>query len=99
MAWKGLPIGLALAVLVALPAAYSKPVLTVTCDEPEGLRFDYGEINLAGDPPPPEIKLSRDGFKGVNPTFLLNDTAPDILTVIFGDSIPIDNDLLRERDA
>ncbi len=60
---------------LATSAASAKPVMTVTCGEPTGIRFDrtHGAVNT-----------NEDGFTGVNPLFILDDENPARLTVVWG---------------
>jgi hypothetical protein len=52
-------------------------MLTATCSEPKGTRFDQADG---------AIKQNSDGFAGVNPQFVLSSTNPKRLTVIWPDS-------------
>ena len=56
-------------------AAYARPILTVTCSEPNGPRIDFH----GG-----KYEDKQDGFSGVRPTFIFNDDKPQHATVIFG---------------
>jgi len=71
--------------LLSLRAA-AEPTLTITCEDPQGLRYDYG-------PPPgswysdevnPRLQKSDDGFTDVKPLFVLDSRDTSLLTVIFG---------------
>lgn len=61
--------------LTFVAAAQAKPVLTVTCSQPTGQRFDQ----VAGN-----IQPKNDGFDGVNPVFIIDDQRPKIITFIWG---------------
>lgn len=53
----------------------AKPVLTVTCGEPTGIRYD--QING-------KIEKRDDGFSGVTPVFIVDDEKPGKLLFVWG---------------
>jgi hypothetical protein len=65
----------AVSLLLACMPAVAKPVLTVTCAEPEGPRTDF----YRG-----KFEDKRDGFSGVTPTFIFDSEKPRSATVLFG---------------
>jgi len=58
----------------------AKPVLTVTCSEPKGTRYDYGkrpgETNV-------KLRKRKDSFTEVKPVFVMDDTKPKTMLVIW----------------
>jgi len=69
--------------LLVAGLAESKPILTVSCAEPKGTRFDYGKGLMETGM---KLKTSKDGFKGVNPIFVIDDEKPKRMLVIWGDT-------------
>lgn len=65
------------ALMIFAPTALAKPVLTVTCSEPSGSRYDFVQGQLKQQP---------DGFSGATPVFVLDDSKPKNLTVIWGNA-------------
>lgn len=55
----------------------AEPILTVMCEEPKGTRFDFLQDKLTTAP---------DGFKGVNPVFIIDSSKPGKLFVVWGPS-------------
>ena len=55
-------------------SAQARPVMTVTCNEPNGQRVDF----YSG-----KFEEKQDGFAGVKPTFIFNADNPRSATVIF----------------
>ena len=55
--------------------AWAEPILTATCNEPKGSRFDLkkGKINS-----------SADGFSGIHPVFIIDKDKPSKLLVVWG---------------
>jgi hypothetical protein len=75
-------------VLLPLPSA-AESVLTVRCEEPKGLRYDYGpppEAWFSSEKAPAVLEQSDDGFKGARPVFVIDSTSPEQLTVVWGDN-------------
>ena len=70
-------VAIVMTLLTAVTEA--KPVLTVTCSEPTGHRYDYVQGS---------IESSTDGFSGVNPVFVVDDEKPKKLLVIWGPANP-----------
>jgi len=61
--------------LFVLDPAFAKPILTATCEEPIGSRFDQ----VSG-----KVEIRDDGFTGVRPVFILDDEKPGKLLFIWG---------------
>ena len=61
--------------LLATTLSNAKPVLTATCGEPVGTRYD--QVNG-------EVVSKADGFTGVAPIFILDDENPKKLTFVWG---------------
>lgn len=59
---------------LACCSAQARPVMTITCNEPNGTRTDFYEG---------EFQEEQDGFAGVTPTFIFDDKKPQLATVIF----------------
>lgn len=59
---------------VACFSAHARPVMTITCDEPNGTRTDFYE----GD-----FQEQQDGLAGVTPRFVFDDTKPQIATAFY----------------
>lgn len=82
----------------------AKPLLTATCEAPQGPRVDYGQ-ELLPDPgtftsdSPRQLKLGNDSFSGVRPIFIVNDDRS--MTVLWGDHKPIGlpDGIIRENRA
>lgn len=55
----------------------AKPILTVTCDEPTGTRYDQVHGKITQQP---------DGFAGIKPAFIVDDVKAKYVTVIWGDA-------------
>jgi hypothetical protein len=55
--------------------ATAKPILTATCGEPVGTRYDQ-ENGV--------VRVKSDGFSGVNPVFIIDDEKLKTLTFIWG---------------
>ena len=53
----------------------AKPVLTATCTQPIGQRYDQFDGS---------VQQKKDGFDGVSPIFIIDDQRPKILTYIWG---------------
>lgn len=51
----------------------ARPVMTITCDEPNGTRTDF----YAG-----EFKEEHDGFAGIKPKFVFNSKKPQLVNFI-----------------
>jgi len=66
-----------IAAIIASKSVYAADILTVKCEEPAGLRYDY--VNGA-------FKKDSDGFTGVNPQFIYSKNNPKYLTVIWPDT-------------
>ena len=66
---------------LASPAP-AKTNLLATCSEPKGPRLDYG------GPSQEDWKLekSQDGYKGVNPVFIVDDGNPGKMSIIWGNT-------------
>lgn len=62
--------------LIFVPAtSIAKPIVTATCGEPVGTRYDQeGGV----------VRAKADGFSGVNPVFIIDDEKPRTLTFIWG---------------
>ncbi len=67
--------------LLFATAVEAKPILTVTCEEPRGTRFDY-DAGLYGLET--KVEEHKTTFSGVNPVFVVDDQKPTILLVIWG---------------
>ena len=66
---------LAFLLIFIAATATAKPILTATCDEPVGTRYDQ-ENGV--------VRTKSDGFSGVNPVFIIDDEKPKTLTFIWG---------------
>ena len=55
--------------------AQAKPVLTATCTQPTGQRYDQVDGS---------VQQKKDGFDGVSPIFIIDDQRPKVLTYIWG---------------
>ena len=64
----------------------AKPIITIYCEEPEGPRIDVG--GLPAKKSGKELNFSSDGFTGVHPTFIIDDTSTDTLTYLFDNTLP-----------
>lgn len=73
-----------LVVVTFAASVQAKPFLTVICEEPEGPRIDYG--GLPAQKSGKQLNLSQDGYSGVSPTFVIDDTSLDALTYLFDNS-------------
>ncbi len=60
---------------------YAKPILTAVCQEPSGPRIDIG--GLIAQQAGKDMKISTDGFTGVTPIFVIDDTDPQKLRYLF----------------
>ena len=63
--------------------AEAEPVLTVTCNPPQGTRFDYG-TGLFGTGM--KVETNKDGYRGVTPVFVIDDAKPNKMLVIWGET-------------
>lgn len=64
----------ALFLMVACCTAQASTVMTITCDEPNGMRTDFYEG---------EFQEEQDGFAGVTPKFIFDDKKPQLVSVLF----------------
>jgi hypothetical protein len=71
-------------------AAMCKPVLTATCGEPVGTRYDQENGVLLTKP---------DGFSGVTPVFILDDEKPKVITFIWGAAAWVQKELDQKVSA
>lgn len=62
---------------VTVAAAHANPIITATCDEPVGTRYDLQNS---------EVRSQDDGFSGVRPVFIIDDNNPETLTFVWGAS-------------
>jgi hypothetical protein len=65
-------------------------IISATCDEPLGIRFDGNEK---------KIEQSEDKFTGINPQFIYSSANPNKLTVIWPDSKTIKNGRTNAHEA
>ena len=65
------------ALLLIAATVHAKPVLTVTCAEPTGSRFDLVQGQLKHQP---------DAFSGATPVFVTDDSKPKSLIVVWGNA-------------
>ena len=61
--------------MFASATSTAKPVVTVTCAEPIGSRYDLQDG---------VVRAQADRFSGVRPVFILDDDKPKVLTFIWG---------------
>lgn len=55
-------------------SAQARTVMTITCNEPNGTRTDFYEG---------EFQEEQDGFAGVTPKFIFDDTKPQLATALY----------------
>jgi hypothetical protein len=68
---------------VSVWIAEAKSIVTVSCGEPTGSNFSYGSGPFGTGM---KLKSQKDGFKGVNPVFIIEEAKPDTMLVIWGDT-------------
>jgi hypothetical protein len=86
-AYDTIPVALLLLLAVAFPATVTAtPLLTVTCDEPQGADISYGSGLLGLREP--TVDTAAVGYPGLHPTFLIDDDTPQHLRVTFRDDPP-----------
>ena len=77
-------------VLVMCFSAQARPVMTVTCNEPNGQRVDFYDR---------KFEEKQDGFAGVKPMFIFNDDKPSSAVVIFGPAAGVKELGLKDTGA
>jgi hypothetical protein len=55
-------------------SVHARTVMTVTCNEPNGIRFDFYEG---------EFQEEQDGFAGIAPKIVFDDAKPQLATVLY----------------
>ena len=74
--------------LAIIAQAQATEMLTVECDEPVGVRFEYGDYGTPAtkDRSQWKIEINEDRFTGVTPIFLLDENEPQTLVALWGDT-------------
>jgi len=81
-------------ILLMSSPALTEPILTITCNAPQGKRMEYGvfpnehidAIVKKKAPPKPRLRTVDDGYTGVTPTFIIDSAVPNKMTYMWGDT-------------
>ena len=71
--------------LVLVPAASARPLLSAVCDSPRGFRVDYGYGVLGLSDL--TLETGEDSFTAINPLFSIDSEEPDVLQLVWGDTV------------